>query len=354
MKYIIKILLFMIGLVIVGMIISSNIFKDENEIIIDQRLEKLPTKIQQLTFESGADKDPFLYQKKDMSFQIVWSSNRNGNFDIWQKNSIDGINWGKTELAFSSEHDNLYPSFAQSIDGTSHLVWFQQDSDSKIRNIMYSKKKNRPSWTRARPLAQTETEDLVPVLFEDLDGILWIVWSSSIEGNKDIFLMVSGDKGSSWSEPLQVTTSEFEDDFPYLFQKNDRSLLMIWSRYDKKKGNWIENPTSEIFYATSKFGMKWSEPIQITNDEIYSQFMDIMPIIYSDYNNQLYAAWSSNRKNFKGSIVSVKLNEGIINYIEDFSPGQSPRIIRTNLLTNLFVYVDGPDNNLDIFYKYIK
>jgi hypothetical protein len=48
-----------------------------------------------ITKNASRDNDPFLIRASDGKYWVAWSSNRDGDYEIYVTNSSDGINWNE-------------------------------------------------------------------------------------------------------------------------------------------------------------------------------------------------------------------------------------------------------------------
>ncbi len=306
-----------------------------------------------LTFDEKGDEDPSIIQADDGTFYMAWLSDRNGQTDIWIKQSTDNTlnNWSPPRIVITSPHEDWYPTLLQSKNGIFHLSWMRSH-DGAI-DVFYTNSKDAVTWRPARQLTNLPTEDWAPHMIEDSAGTLWIAWASGRNGNdKDIFIINSKNGGASWSAPVPIITHGFEDDFPYLLQKNDGTYLMVWSRYDGKDGTfYLSNPKSEIMHATSGDGIAWSDAIQITEEVEGKQYVNILPTIYQDGTN-FYIAWTSNRLNFRGNNVEILF--GSLGKPYSLSDGFFPRIVPTKDGKLHMYWIGGDESNRDIFYQIFR
>ena len=82
------------------------------------------------------------------------------------------------------------------------------------------------------------------------------VWHSDVSGNLDIWYAIYN--GSSWSNPIQLTTDINQDEWPYVALLSNNRILVAWSS-NRTDGRW------EIWYKIYSNGV-WSEDKQLTTD----------------------------------------------------------------------------------------
>ena len=244
-----------------------------------------------VTDVEGNNEDPFLLRAHDGTIYLVWFSERGGNADIYMKTSKDGKRWSEhTVIIKGGGAGNFYPSLAQTKDGRIHLTWFGIDAKSKTFSICYANSDDGAKWGTTQAItARHKGYNWAPTIVAANDGSIRIAWSSGRTGNKDVFIVQSKDGGKTWQEPIQVTKHKNHDDLPDIVQKPDGTFLVVWTNYVPGKADYLSK-TADIYYATSKGGRIWSEPIAITKNS----HTDTIPEIFSNLDqSEFFVAWCS-------------------------------------------------------------
>jgi hypothetical protein len=204
-----------------------------------------------LTSNDVDDVDPSVFQASNGTIYVLWSSNRNGNNDIFYKTSSDfGSSWSsEKQITHDTNRDNG-SSIIQTQDGKFWVVW---SSDRTGDYEIFYKTYDGSSWSIDKRLTYSNNSDSSPSILQTLDGTIWIFWGSdelSPTSNGDIYYKTSNDNGDTWSESVQFTTDNNEDTWPCAIQTCDTKIWVVWTsnRADQPNGNW------DIYYRTSLAG----------------------------------------------------------------------------------------------------
>ena len=90
-----------------------------------------------------------------------------------------------------------------------------------------------------------------PSLIRALDGLFYLVFISDRSGNMDLWITRSSD-GTTWSAPVQVTTSSDEDFYPNLLQTADGVFHLVWHRFEAQTTG-----QSHLYYRTTTTPLDW-------------------------------------------------------------------------------------------------
>ena len=188
----------------------------------------------------------------------------------------------------------------------------------------------------------------VPTIAAARDGSPWIAWASGRTGNKDVFLMQSKDCGRTWQEPIQVTSHHFHDDLPNITQKPDGTLIIVWTRYKPGRADYLSE-TADIYYATSRDGTAWSDPMAITRND----YTDSIPEIYSNMDrSEFFVAWCSPKGSFNLPLSDVKAQP--MRLLGSNVEGYSLRVLSLTDTDYLVVWVRKTNNGLHIYSCQIR
>lgn len=173
------------------------------------------------------------------------------------------------------------PFMLQDSHGVYWLAWCSNRSGNG--DIWCSNSTDGINWSEPMPLTSSEFDDWYPSMFQDSRGIYHLSWMSWRSGNYDIWCSDSED-GGEWSEPLQLTTDAADDWVPALSQDSSGTFWMTWS--SGKTGN------QDIWYFSSQDGENWSNATQFTTDAAE----DDAPWLLQDSNGTYWVVWHSFRQ----------------------------------------------------------
>ncbi len=211
----------------------------------------------------------------------AWNAGRDVRANIWTSH-YDGISWSPPEeVAFSVPWD-FHPSMTADNSGN---VWIFWQSYREVDNYIdgwdiYGIYYNGSSWSDPLRITTADPYDVEPKSAVDSSGNVWVVWRTERKPDSDI--MFSYYNGSSWSSNAYVTSSLDEERDPMITVDKDGNVWVVW--YAKKNGNWD-------LYAKYYNGVSWSTEIQVTNDPGY----DLQPSVTADTSGWVWVLWRSNR-----------------------------------------------------------
>jgi len=234
-----------------------------------------PTK--KLTTDPDEDRMPSITTTADGNIWVVWSSNRNGNYDIYYK-VYDGVSWSPYYNLTTDPNIDELPSIMQT-DGTIWLTW----STNRTGNfdIFYKNSTNNgTTWSPDTPLPDPVAEDdRDPSIVETTDGEIWFVWSR----NNDIYYKIYN--GTDWSPDIPLTSDpDILDLYPSIMQASNGKIWVVWDS-DRISDQ------SDIYYRIYDNSTGWSPDTRVT---FYST-NDLAPSIMQDINGTIWIAWTSNR-----------------------------------------------------------
>ncbi len=131
------------------------------------------------------------------------------------------------------------------------------------------------------------------------DGTFHVVWAAKdADGEVDLVVRSSRD-GRNWSAPQRITDHPDADYYPALAKARDGTLHLTWFRLQRKAGR------MDIWYARSRDGRRWSQPVAITE----RAGIDWAPAIYEDTGRALWILWSSDRTG-RRELFAVRSGDG--------------------------------------------
>lgn len=228
----------------------------------------------QLSFEGATH--PSVIQDRDGTFLMTLVRGA----DIFLTKSRDDGSWSSpipvvTGPAFDSE-SRLF----QDVNGTHWLVF----SSSKNGNFdIFLARSNGPEWSEAWGVAGSSAFDSYPSIMQDSVGRYWIAFISNRDGNYSVHLTSSSD-GVTWSEPRRVTEGA-QESFPIMIQDKQGVYWLAFTRL-------VQQPNKfDIFLTNSSDGISWSEPKQITSDPSNNNYIDFI----QDSKGTYWMAFTSER-----------------------------------------------------------
>jgi hypothetical protein len=254
----------------------------------------------QLTF-GGSDEDGTYVAAKDGRYYYAWATGRNDGSDIYLMESLDGETWSRGRPIIATPRDDYMVTMSQRPDGMFQLsggIW------GVGTGLLLSESRDTWAWSPPRPIADMGhakvTMDSGPgaaTLQVDRRGRFWLMYSSNLTGNKEIWIKSSDDNGRSWSTPVNVSQSPRQDDFLSFQLTPDGGFAAAWVCQEHDPDlRWFEqfhSWSSDICVATSNDGRRWTNRV-ITSDPPEAPQLDNFPALIEGPGG-LYLFWITSR-----------------------------------------------------------
>ncbi|MFA5859903.1 MAG: exo-alpha-sialidase [Elusimicrobiota bacterium] len=285
----------------------------------------------------------------DNTLCLYWTDNRDGNYEIYYKQSTDGgLTWGN-ETRLTNGDGDAKRLFLTYKDNSIHLFW-SENRVSKYNDEIYYKRSTDGGLTWSDDIRLTNADhyswDSCSALNNNVLHLVWADFRDSSGSLKDseLYYRYSEDNGTTWSNEVKLTSAPGVAYEPYLLAVNN-ILHLVWS--DSK----YSNNDTEIYYKNSKDnGKTWSEDKRLT----FHQAGTLSPIMTSDQNG-LHLVWSDYRN---GSDIYYKksIDEGEtwgsdirLTYNPSYSLPDS--LISVNGILHLLFGDERIQPGADIYYK---
>ena len=173
---------------------------------------------------------------------VVWEDNREGNWEIYYKGSIDeGVNWDPDTRLTNNTANSWYPSVSSSGSDV-HIVW-SDDRDGNLE-IYYKGSINKGvNWDADTRLTNNSAASRTPSVSVSGQAV-HVVWDDRRGGaSGEIYYKRSTDAGVSWIADTQLTVN-FASQNPSV-SVSGTAVHVVWRDY--RDGNWEiyskQNPT---------------------------------------------------------------------------------------------------------------
>jgi len=233
---------------------------------------------QKLTTDLGDDKLPSVTTTADGNIWVVWSSNRNGNYDIYCKNSSDnGETWSPDTQLTNNSSTDWFPSIMQTSNGTIWLAW---STDRTGNEDIYFKTStdNGTTWSPDTPLPDpVQDNDWDPSIVGTADDEIWFVWCREDNIHYKVY-------NGTWSPDDELTSDPNILDWrPSIMQASNDDIWVVWD------SEGIPSGQSDIYYKIHN-GVGWStDPTQVT----FYPGEHFAPSIMQDIDGTIWIAWTS-------------------------------------------------------------
>ncbi|MBK6772361.1 MAG: T9SS type A sorting domain-containing protein [Ignavibacteria bacterium] len=194
-----------------------------------------------LTNNSAISRNPSVTASGSAA-HVVWEDNREGNWEIYYKGSIDeGVNWDPDTRLTNNTANSWYPSVSSSGSDV-HIVW-SDDRDGNLE-IYYKGSINKGvNWDADTRLTNNSAASRTPSVTVSGQAV-HVVWDDRRGGaSGEIYYKRSTDAGVSWIADTQLTVN-FASQNPSV-SVSGTAVYVVWKDY--RDGNWEiyskQNPT---------------------------------------------------------------------------------------------------------------
>jgi hypothetical protein len=232
-----------------------------------------------LTFEPARSSDPAVTLSGE-KVHVVWSEDRDGNYEIYYKRSTDeGVTWSPDTRLTYAVNNGWFPSLAAVGDDV-HVVWW--DYRDRDHEVYYKRSTDGgETWSPDTRLTFAPLDSWFPSISAS-GGTVHTAWWDNRDGNYEIYYKRSIDNGFSWGPDVRLTSDTSWSSTPCIASSGDRAYL-TWE--DDRNG------AGEIYFKWSTDrGLSWSPDARLTFDPGWS----VMPSIWAS-GAKVHLVWDDDR-----------------------------------------------------------
>ncbi len=274
---------------------------------------------------------------------VVWNDNRDGNSEIYYKQSIDGgSSWGSDTRLTEDTASSYQPSI--SVSGACvQVVW--TDLRDGPHEIYYKRSLDGGmSWQPDIRLNYDDNHSYNPSIATSGTDT-HIVWNDFRDGPNGIYYNHSDDMGESWYSDLPLTNGTAASNLASI-AVSGTNVHVAWMDYR-------DGDDSEIYYKRSiNGGASWEEALRLTKDELgYSMCPNldvssqVVHLVWEDTREGNYSIYYKRSEN-------AGFSWGLDTLLSDNWGWNSRRSsISTADSVVHVVWYDSRDLNYEIYYK---
>lgn len=157
----------------------------------------------------------------------------------------DGEAWSEPgEIVYTSDNPLTTPVLGTAQGGDKILLWAEK---TRLKVVLMSARANTEKgelkWQPAKQFSDRGLENLAPAIATDLNGHLWVFWSSSTTLPSDLYYRKFD--GEDWSEASRVHKANEEPDNGAVANLDEKGNVVVeWNTFDLDLGAYIlENRT---------------------------------------------------------------------------------------------------------------
>ncbi|MBK7255283.1 MAG: T9SS type A sorting domain-containing protein [Ignavibacteria bacterium] len=274
---------------------------------------------------------------------VVWFDNRDGNEEIYYKRSLDfGGSWGTDIRMTNNSAISRNPSVTAS-GSAAHVVW--EDNREGNWEIYYKGSIDEGvNWDPDTRLTNNTANSWYPSVSSSGSDV-HIVWSDDRDGNLEIYYKGSINKGVNWDADTRLTNNSAASRTPSV-SVSGQAVHVVW---DDRRGG----ASGEIYYKRSTdAGVSWIADTQLTvnfasQNPSVSVSGTAVYVVWKDYRDGNWEIYS--KRNPTGNPIGIINISSEIpkdfslgqNYPNPFNPATKIKFaLRNTSFTNLVIY-DG-------------
>ena len=211
---------------------------------------------------------------------IAWQDNRDGNYEVYSKRSVDGgNNWDADQRLSSNSSFSEYPSVT--ISGAKVNIAWEDNRDGNREIYNKYSTDGGVSWSGENRLTNNSSQSTSASVTSEGDFVD-LTWSDQRDGNWEIYYKYSFDGGINFGPDQRLTNASGNSWYPSI-STNDAFIHICWQ--DARDGN------TEVYYKLSTDGgATWSNDLRLTNDPGASNIPSI-----NISGSALHVVWQDNR-----------------------------------------------------------
>lgn len=212
---------------------------------------------------------------------VVWmDSSRYGNWEIFSQNAGSSMGWYYPGVRHTTDAGNsFYPSISS--DSSYVLITWMDDRTGNW-DIRYSVNDNYGyfnNWIRKDlQLTTNSGHSWVPQSAVKRQNF-YVVWQDNRDGNFEVYFKKSTDAGTTWSQDIRLTNSPTQTYSPTISYTILGGQTILYVAY-VEKGDCITSDDELYFIRSTDEGNSWSSPIQISDSKRNeNQYNSVYPML---------------------------------------------------------------------------
>jgi len=212
-----------------------------------------------LTYNNASSSSPSI-AVSNSNIHVVWNDNRDENYEIYYKRSTNGgINWGVDIRLTIASASSSSPSIAVS-NSNIHVVWYD-DRDGNFEIYYLQSIDGGSTWRTENRLTEDSGYSVFPSVAVSGSNV-HIVWMDLRNGPPDIYYKRSTDGGTTW---------QIDTDLPgYHSNAWSPSITVAESNIHLVWNDWRYEGIEIYYKRSTDKGTTWENDTRLTDDNTYS------------------------------------------------------------------------------------
>lgn len=221
---------------------------------------------------------------------LVWGDYRDGNYEIYYKNSTDGgSTWSNDKRLTIWSNTDEAPHIVANGD-TIHVVWDRYLPSTGVIEVFYRKSTDGGiTWQSEQQLTESDYYHSWPQdLVANGSNLYMVCGDDKDSGIREVYFMKSMDNGNNWGTPIRLSNADGYSSDQASIAVDGENLYVAWK---DEKDIYPYAGADEIYYINSSDGGNtWASPLRLT----YAPNESLQPSITVN-NNNVHVVWIDNR-----------------------------------------------------------
>jgi len=211
-----------------------------------------------LTSDASNSRDSNIASNGDY-VHVVWADERDGNYEIYYKRSIDGgVTWGDNIRLTIADHTSYRPYLA--VSGSNVYVVWEDVRDLNYRIYFKKSADNGATWGDDTLLSDTGDLQSWYTSIAASNDYVYVFWEDNRNGNSEIYYKISTDNGVTWGDDTRLTTTDLRSTLPIVAASGD-NVHVVWQ--DERD---LEDYFEIYYKKSSNNGATWGDEVRFTNN----------------------------------------------------------------------------------------
>ncbi|MBI5116585.1 exo-alpha-sialidase [Candidatus Poribacteria bacterium] len=250
---------------------------------------------------ASASENPAMSSDSSGHVYVTWEDSRNGENDIYFNSSSDhGATWLLSDVRLDTDAAGAHTSTYIDISGDSlgHVYVTWSDSRNGMRDIYFNRSLDYgatwlPNDIRLDTDAPGADSSYTPQISSDSAGQVYVTWHDYRNGSSDIYFNRSSDYGATWlPNDIRLNATAPDDSnswWPSISSDSDGHVYVAWHDYR-------DSSVDIYFNCSSDYGATWlPNDIRLNASPAALFAVYIEPQISSDSSGHVYVTWHDNR-----------------------------------------------------------
>ncbi len=181
-----------------------------------------------ITNNSFSDTEPSMIQLANRTYVIAYASDVQGSYDIYVQYSRWGGYWSEPVRVTDSPLDEREPFIFQRSDGKIFLAYTVDEPAPVGSTIMIKKGNNIFTYPSTKTAVTGMPMNIQPVLTENTDGNISILFSSDRSGNYEIWETIFVND-FNFTTPRRISFTILDNYYPFIFKDSSSVYRLVYS-----------------------------------------------------------------------------------------------------------------------------